>query len=95
MNRIEILITGGRSSIIGTTLVNDTHLIKFRCTYPNDSGRTESTEFFEEYSIAKKWFDENKDELGDVHFYACLINNDNECLDEELLDSFWDETTGM
>ena len=100
-NTIDILIKGGRPDIIGVTQVTDEHIIKFRCTYPDNSGRTDSTVFMDDYSTAKEWFDKNKDDLGDVHFFACLINKidyeaeDFDVLDEELIHSFWDEETGM
>lgn len=97
MSNLTILALGGIPTKIGTTDVDlNIHKIGFRCSYPDDSGRDVS-EPFDDYDSCRKWFDENKETLGDVHMFVFLESKDNpdECLDEEVIDSFWDGETGM
>lgn len=92
---LTILDLGGTPNKIGTTEVNlNKHTIGFRCSYPDDSGRDVS-KTFNDYTSCRKWYDENKEEEGDIHMFVCLLSKEDECLDEELIDSFWDNETGM
>lgn len=80
---------------IGTTIVSEGNLIRYRCTYLDNSGDTSSTKLYEDYATAKKWFDDFKEALGDVHLMKCLLDSEENCIDEEVIDSYWDGATGL
>lgn len=95
MDNIKNIIAGIRPDVIGTTKLSEfpNSIVGFRISYPS-GGSGEDSSTFTTYPEAKKWFDDNKVDYGDLHFYATLLadsDDDAEAIDEELIDSFWDE----
>ena len=77
---------------IGTTKIADfpTAKIKYKTSYPDDSGR-DVVEIHSNEAKALARFNELKQLAGDVHLFVCLLKKNGEAIDEELIDSYWEE----
>lgn len=80
---------------IGTTNIIDfpNAITKFRMSTIDESGR-EVDFIFDIEDEATKEFEDNKIELGDVYLFVVFIDSNDIVIDEELINSYWDEETG-